>query len=262
MSQISKFISYSSRFLISGLIVCSIIFVSCGGYKNAEPLKFFGANPEHFKIASNGKYFVVEGDKIHFLDTASASSLTITEALPITESFSNLSGNQDTVFLQIGKEIAFYQLLTKNNNYWEKVASITGSNKCDVFAKVGKYLVIANGNQECATDSAKGLIKVYSLEKLNTPTLVATDLITNPKDIIVYKNTIFIAQGSYGLKAVQLSADGKMGLVKEYPNFKAEKLTMNSKRQILVVTSLNNITQYDVSNVQNIQVLSSVLTQN
>jgi hypothetical protein len=118
------------------------------------------------------------------------------------------------------------------------------------------YITLRSGTTCGGTQNT---LSVVNVKNILSPSLVATYSMKNPHGLGKHGDLLFICDGDAGLKVYDASDPRTIGmhLIYTYPNLNAYDVIPVGN--VLVMIGKDGLYQYDYSNIQNIQLLSSIL---
>ncbi len=103
-------------------------------------------------------------------------------------------------------------------------------------------------------------LDILDISNLEEPTLLKTQSMTNPHGLGIDDTTLFICDGTAGLKIydVDHGQNSETTLIYEYPDIVATDVIPLKQQELLILVSEEGIFQYDYSDLNNISLLSSI----
>jgi hypothetical protein len=128
---------------------------------------------------------------------------------------------------------------------------------CDPVVVQGNYAYVTLYNGDICHNNTNEL-QVIDITDLKNPTLHNTYKMTNPHGLGIDQNTLFICDGSDGLKVYEASNPDSIGtrMIAHYPNINA--LDIIPFQNVAMVIGSDGLYQYDYSQVNNIKLLSKI----
>ncbi len=121
--------------------------ISCSKNEEVGSLRIIGSNTEynHFQEASNNQTFFLSKNAVHFLNKSKVSDLSLEKIPSDSLEIENISGNRDTLLLQIKEGFAIYFEKTKSINKLKNIGFT-------IFYKsvlIDSFMVVARGGNAC-----------------------------------------------------------------------------------------------------------------
>jgi hypothetical protein len=133
-------------------------------------------------------------------------------------------------------------------------------NSCDPVVVQGNYayVTLRSGNQ-CQGFSDQ--LEVIDISNLAEPTLIKEYPMFNPHGLGIDGNTLFICDGQAGLKIYNAANVNQItsNLIKQYRNI--NPIDVIPLGNILMMISEQGLFQYDYSNLEDIQLISTILIE-
>jgi hypothetical protein len=118
------------------------------------------------------------------------------------------------------------------------------------------FVTIRSNNCRAASINQLDIINIKDLEN---PVTLSTYNLDSPYGLGVDGNLLFVCEGDYGMKVLNISNPRSATLIKHYPNVHAYDVIPNDG--ILILTGDDGVMQYDYSNESNITKLSTIPVQ-
>ena len=207
--------------------------------------------------------FTITGSYLYVLRPASITSFNLgSDFCPEQSSVTPVNWNAETIFpynnhLFLGTSSGMMIFNLNNPSAPEYVSAISHLTACDPVVVQGNraYVTIRTGS------SCQGFLNqlmVVDITNYSTPTLLAEYNLVNPHGLGIDGNTLFVCDGSDGLKVYDASDDLSItdNLISHYQNINTfDVIPYNN---VLIMTSAEGIYQYDYSDPQNIVQLSFI----
>lgn len=203
------------------------------------------------------------GDYLYAVTPTSLFSYSIADlSNPVKASEVQVGWNIETVFpfndhLLIGSATGMFTYSLQNPASPTFVSEFSHVNSCDPVVAEGDYayVTLRSGNA-CAGFTNQ--LEVLNISNMATPYLVATYPMYNPHGLGISNGTLFICDGTEGLKVYDASDPLKISdrRIAHFPGIQAfDVIPLNS---ILLMIGEDGFYQYDYSDLNNIRLLSSI----
>lgn len=128
---------------------------------------------------------------------------------------------------------------------------------CDPVVVQGNYAYVTLYNGDICHNNTNEL-QVIDITNLKSPSLRNTYKLTNPHGLGIDQNTLFICDGTDGLKVYDASNPDSIGtrMIAHYPNINA--LDLIPYQNVAMVIGTDGLYQYDYSQPKNIKLLSKI----
>ena len=217
-----------------------------------------GGSTARFTVTSNTLY-IVDNTNLRVYDvTNSTSPVHMGNFSPQN----NLYGGIETIFpynnhLFLGSNSGFYIYDISNPQTPVYVSEYNHITACDPVTVDGHYAYFTlSGDAPCHVGVNE--LDIVDISNLQSPTLVTTVPMTDPKGIGVDAQTLFVCDSKDGLKVYNTSNINNVGnsMIAQFSNINSFDVIPYNKH--LLMTGSNGIYQYDYSNLQNITLISTI----
>ena len=213
-----------------------------------------GGSTARFTVASNTLY-IVDNSTLHVYDVTNTSS-------PVHTNDQNIGWSIETIFpygnhLFIGSNSGFYIYDISNPQTPAYVSVYSHITACDPVTVDGHYAYFTlSGDAPCHQNINE--LDIVDISNLNSPTLVTTVPMTDPKGVGVDGQTLFVCDTKDGLKVYNTANINQVqnNMIAHFSNINSFDVIPYNKDLIMVGTG--GLYQYDYSNVQNITLLSTI----
>ena len=207
--------------------------------------------------------FTITGSYLYVLRPTSITSFNLgADVCPEQSSVTEVNWNAETIFpynnhLFLGTSSGMMIYNLNNPSAPQFVSSISHLTACDPVVVQGNraYVTIRTGTR---CQGFLNQLLVVDITNYNTPTMLANYDLVNPHGLGIDGNTLFICDGSDGLKVFDATDDLSImdNLISHYQNINTfDVIPFNN---VLIMTSAEGIYQYDYSDPQNIVQLSFI----
>ena len=213
-----------------------------------------GGSTARFTVANNTLY-IVDNSTLHVYDVTSPVS-------PLHVNDKSVGWSIETIFpfnnhLFIGSSSGFYIYdisSPQNPNYISEYSHITA---CDPVTVDSHYAYFTlSGDAPCHKDVNE--LDIVDISNLQSPSLVTTVPMTDPKGVGVDAQTLFVCDSKDGLKVYNTTNINNVqnSMIAQFSNINSFDVIPYNKHLIMVGSS--GLYQYDYSNLQNISLLSTI----
>jgi hypothetical protein len=208
--------------------------------------------------------FAINHDHLYTLDGGDVQTIDITsEASPLVVGKTNVSWDMETIFphgnnLFIGSRSGMHIMDISEPASPVKISTYQHVRVCDpVTVQDNLAYVTLRSGTEC--EGFTNQLEVINIADLQNPQLLKTYPMTNPHGLGIDQNTLFVCDGSDGLKVYDASDIDTIdkNQLAHYKNINAfDVIPFNN---ILMMIGEDGIFQYDYTNPQAITFLSKIL---
>lgn len=247
--------------LILFVIALCFLFVGCS--KNDEvttATKIVTGNVSFTNLTESldsTAYLVLSQNEIRFLDLTNPKTLTVSSTLPLTKvAFDKVFGTKDKLVLQNANSLLFYSL--EGTGYIEK-AVIKNVIPCDKVALTEKFLVVAQGDENCSDPNRfLNYVKIYDTKEFTKP--IAIDSFTVEKTLqLKHTENVFFHLDEKGIVSIyEQDSAGKLTKKSNFSVATAYDFDLAWKNKILVVRTKNKVEQYNINDIRNPVLLSKL----
>ncbi|HKL02685.1 MAG TPA: hypothetical protein VJ911_03380 [Cryomorphaceae bacterium] len=223
-------------------------------------------NPANFNSVSVGvggsmAQFTITGNYLYVLRPSSITSFNLdADICPEQSSVTSVSWQAETIFpynnhLFLGTTSGMMIFHLNNPATPEFVSSISHLTACDpvVVQNDRAYVTIRSGNSCWGTLNQ---LLVIDVSNYSTPSTIAEYNLTNPHGLGIDGNTLFVCDGSAGLKVFDAADDLNIidNMISQYDDI--DTYDVIPYNDVLIMSSEEGIYQYDYSDPHNIFQLS------
>lgn len=209
----------------------------------------------------------INGDHLYMLDGGELQVADITsENHPVAKSRSAIAWDIETIFpyknnLFIGSASGMHIMDISVPDAPVKLSTYAHVRSCDPVVVDDQYAYVTlRSGTSC--QGFTNQLEVIDVQNLTSPKLLKTYPMTNPHGLGIDDETLFICDGSDGLKAfdaTDINAIDK-NLLAHYKDINARDVIPYN--DILIMIGEDGLFQYDYSNPKDIKLLSSIAIQN
>lgn len=223
-----------------------------------------GANPRTISSGIGGSMarFTIWGTMLYVVDNSSLLLFDISQNTnPLAQGSTLIGRNIETIFpyknhLFIGSSNGMFIYNIDNPNSPTFVSSYEHVTACDpvVVDDNYAYVTLRSGN-DC--NNVIDQLEVINIQNLSNPRLVATYPMHNPHGLGIDESTLFICDGSEGLKVFNASnvLNIANNQIAHFRNIQAFDVIPYGNKKLLMIGN-NGLYQYDYNNIENITLLS------
>jgi len=216
-----------------------------------------GGSTARFTVASNTLY-IVDNSTLHVYDvTATSAPQHVNDQNP-----SGLFGNIETIFPYNGRlflgsnsGVYIYDISSPQNPVF--ISEYSHITACDPVV-VDSHYAYFTLSSDAPCHMGVNELDVVDISNIQSPTLVTTIPMTNPKGLGVDAQTLFVCDAQAGLKVYNTSNISNLqnSMVAQFSKINSFDVIPYNKH--LIMTGSNGVYQYDYSNLQNITLISTI----
>lgn len=234
------------------------IMLSGGDTFNTAEAGAFGAGAGG--IGGSTARFAITGDHLYAVDQHKLHSFDISSEVPTSTSTKEVGWNIETIFpykqnLFIGSESAMYIYDISQAGKPEQLSVYSHFTACDPVVVEGDYAFVTLRNSERCPQGVNRL-EVIDVSNLTSPKMVASRAMLNPHGLGIDNGTLFISEGEEGLKIMDASNPLEVIELRHITDIKARDVIPYDN--VLMITGDDGIIQYDYSDIENLQLLSTI----
>jgi hypothetical protein len=204
--------------------------------------------------------FAITGDHLYAVDMQNLLTFDISNSDPVQQGKKNVGWNIETIFphennLFIGSESAMYIYDISTPSSPIQLSVYSHLTACDpvVVEENYAYVTLRQGNR-CAQGVNR--LEVIDVSNLTDPKQVAFYEMKNPHGLGIDNGNLFVSEGDHGLKIMDASDPLNIKPLRHIQDIKTKDVIPFSN--VLMVTGPNGILQYDYSDIDNVELLSTI----
>lgn len=204
--------------------------------------------------------FAITGDQLYAVDIQHLLTFDISNSDPVQQGKKNVGWNIETIFphennLFIGSESAMYIYDITTPSSPVQLSVYSHLTACDpvVVEDNFAYVTLRQGNR-CAQGVNR--LEVIDVSTLTNPKQVAFYEMKNPHGLGIDNGNLFVSEGNQGLKIMDASDPLNIKPLRHIQDIKTKDVIPFNN--VLMVTGPNGILQYDYSDINNVELLSTI----
>ncbi len=234
-----------------------MVFSSLASYssasQNASPSPFgMGGSMARFSIVKNSLYTVSE-------TSLNVYSIT-TPDNPVSVNNLSMGWGIETIFpfkdkLFIGSNAGVFIYNVANESSPSKIGQFSHITACDPVIADDEYaFVTLSSGARCS--SASNQLDVLDISSLTAPSLIKSYPMTGPHGLSKDGNSLFICDGTDGLKMYDASDVKNLKMISHFKGFETYDVIAYNK--LAIVVSKDGLRQYDYTNTNDVKLLSKL----
>ncbi|MFT6935962.1 MAG: hypothetical protein ACJA1N_000256 [Saprospiraceae bacterium] len=247
----------SSNWFGGGLFREGDVFIatgssSSGGATPASP-QGVGGSMARFTIVDNYLYTVDNAD-LHTFDISNTSSPTEISMVQVGWNIETIFPNADKLFIGSANGMFIYSISNPSTPSFISEFSHVGA--CDpVFVDGDLAYVTLRSGTLC--EGFNNQLDVVDISNPSQPSLLKTYEMDNPHGLSIVDNRMFLCEGDYGLKVLDIEDEMDIEELKYYKDFSTYDV-IALPNDILLVIGKDGFYQYDYSDIDNLVQLSKI----
>jgi len=203
----------------------------------------------------NNYLYVMDGNFLKPFDLTSPTRPTNSDAVPVFREVETLFAYNNHIFMGTTSGMLIYE--TSNKNRPVQIGRINHAMACDPVVVEGDYAYVTLRTGTACTGQQNQL-DVVDVSDYTQPILKKTYSLKNPHGLGIKNNTLFVCDGSDGLKIFDASDPIEVGnnKIKTYGSVQATDIIVLDNLAMLVGD--DGLHQYDISDIQNINKISTI----
>lgn len=241
------------------LWVCLLVglLTACekGGSDSVSPGAGVGGSTARFTVSGNVLY-MVSSTALQAYDISNSSDPKKGMQTQLGFGVETIFPYQDNLF--IGTQTGMYIYDIKQPNTPKYVSRYAHIFSCDPVVVQGKYayVTLRNGTT-CRTQSTStNQLEVIDISNLANPKMISSYPMTNPRGLGVDGSLLFVGEGDYGLRVLDISKPDVPRELQYFRDVKTYDVIPTQKR--LIVTGPTGIYQYGYADTNELKLLSQI----
>lgn len=236
------------------------ILASCSKDSSSSPSPGSG-------IGGSTARFTISGNTLYTVSSTALQAYNITtSSVPQKGSKTQLGFGVETIFpygnnLFIGTQTGMYIYDINQPNAPKSVGLYTHVLSCDPVVVQGTYaFVTTRSGTNCRNQSVLvNNLDVIDISNLASPRLLRSYPMTNPHGLGVDGNLLFVGEGDYGLRVLDITDPLNIRELEYFYNTKTYDVIPDKKQ--LIVKGPNGIYQYSYADLTQLKLLSTIPVQ-
>jgi hypothetical protein len=207
--------------------------------------------------------FAISGSRLYIVDNSNLKAFSISNpAQPIQASTANIGWDIETIFpyqdkLFIGSQTGMRIYSLSNPDVPAMLGSYMHMTACDPVVVEGSHAFVTLRSGSPCTN-ANNQLDVIDISNAAAPKLLTTYPFTNPHGLGIDNGTLFICDGSDGLKVFDATDVMKItaNSLSHFKNIQSTDVIPHNKR--LWMTGADGLYQYNYGDINNITLLSKI----
>jgi hypothetical protein len=118
------------------------------------------------------------------------------------------------------------------------------------------YVTLSSSVEACGNTRLINELRIYNISDINNPVLINSYTMENPKGLGLGKNSLFVCDAKLGLIVFDVTNPGSIIETQDFSDI--EPYDVIVKGTILIVVAKDQLLQYDISDENNVKLLSSI----
>lgn len=211
------------------------------------------------KFSISGNYlFIINDYQIKVYDISNDASPQEISTLNVEFGIETVFTLDDFLFVGSINGMHIYDISNPNNikylSYYEHITS------CDpVVANDSLAFVTLNSSSSCTWQGGANRLDVLDISNKVNPQLLSSINMTEPKGLGIYNNYVIVCNGDNGVEIYDFSNPYSLDYVSGISGINAYDVIVKGDHLLLI--GEDGLFQYDISNIEQIVLLSNILFQ-
>ncbi len=236
----------------------SLLFLltSCSkdaGSNTPSPGSGVGGSTARFTISGNTLY-TISNTELQAYDIANSSDPKTGSKTPLGFGVETLFPYRNNLFIGTQTGMFIYDITQANSP--KQVSLYTHIQSCDPVVAQGNYAYVTLRSGTTCRNTAVNTLDVVDISNLASPKKVKSYPMKNPHGLGVDSTLLFVGEGDYGLRVMDISNPLDVRELQSFENTKTFDVIPNRKR--LIVTGPDGIYQYSYADLKQLKLLSKI----
>lgn len=207
--------------------------------------------------------FTISGDFLYGLDGANLDVVDVSQqSQPTAKNEIPLSWDVETLFpyennLFVGSRTGMYILDLASPAQPSIISLYSHLRSCDPVVVEGEYAYVTLRSGS-ACEGFTNQLEVIDISNLKNPTIVKTYQMTNPHGLGIDQGTLFICDGSDGLKVYDATDVSRISENQLAHDKSINAFDVIPYQQVAMIIGKDGLYQYDYSDIKNIKLISQL----
>lgn len=211
-----------------------------------------GGSMARFTIASDHLY-ALDNAQMHVIDITNSSNITRDTMVQINWDVETIFPHGQNLFL--GSQTGMHIYDISNAEDPRKITTFSHMKSCDPVVVEGNYAYVTLRSETMCNGNINQL-QVIDISDLNNPRHLNTYQMTNPHGLGIDNNTLFVCDGSDGLKIYDATDKNKISANQKAHYKDIQAFDIIPFNDVAMMIGEDGLYQYDYSDLQNIRFLS------
>lgn len=243
------------------LLVTILIFSCSQDSGDIQPV----INGSYSKMLTVGNYlYAINKTELSTYNIENPSIPVFVDKQDVGFNIENVYHNLGVLFIGSETALHIFEINTKGVPIRKSETSYfrsEGITSCDPVISDGNlaYVTLSTasfGSSRCRRTVQINELRIYDIENINSPVLLSTTHMEGPKGIALKDKYLFVCEDYAGLKIVDVSNPSEPVIISKLEGFRSYDVIV--KNDILMIVCPTEIRQYDFSDIENIEFLSSL----
>ena len=238
--------------IVAGLL---LLFSSCGKSGDSlSPQTGVGGSMARFAITGNTLY-IVSKQTLEVYNIANGAEPTKTTSKDIDVGIETIFPYSENLF--IGSTSGMYIFENKTPSNPVLLSQYSHVQSCDPVVVQGQYAYVTlRGGTECRRGATFSSLDVIDISDLRKPKMIETQRMDTPYGLGVSGNKLFVCEGDFGLKIMDVSNPASPVFARQFKDVAAYDVIALQDR--LILTGKNGLYQYHFDETDKMELLSKI----
>lgn len=237
------------------ILLMMLLASACSEDGSEASLTGKGGSLARFAVSSTHLY-AVDNTELHVYQFIEGGVISLVNSVTIGTGVETIVTVDDKLYIGTNQSMMIYDISSPSNPAF--VSEYIHFVGCDPVVVQDTLAFVTLRTTSCRPSSVNTL-DVLDIKNTLAPAVISTYTLESPYGLGIDGNLLFVCEGENGLKVFDISNPRNLTLLKHYRNVDAYDVIPRSG--ILVLTGKNGILQYDYSDRNNIQQLSTIVIQ-
>jgi hypothetical protein len=212
-----------------------------------------GGSMARFTVV-NDYLYAIDLQNMHTFDISNASNPNRVSEQGVGWEIETIFPANNNLFIGSSNGMFIYSLSNPSTPVF--MSEFSHANACDPVFVSGDiaYVTLRSGSQ-CA--GFNNQLDVIDISNISAPRLMTTYQMQNPHGLSISGNTMFLCEGDFGMKVLDITDPLDIDELENHDDFKTYDV-IALPNDILLVIGEDGFRQYDVSDVKNLELLSTI----
>jgi WD40 repeat protein len=235
----------------------ALVHISCEDGSNGDGASLTGKSGSLARFALTDTHlYAVDDEQLNVYQILGDGGLGKINSFMIGEGVETIFARDTELF--IGTTSAMLTFDITNPSAPNLLSTYSHFVACDPVVVQDTLAFVTIRSNNCRAASVNQL-DILNIKDLANPVMLSSYSLDSPYGLGVDGNLLFVCEGDFGLKVLNVSNPRNATLIKHYSNVHAYDVIPNDG--ILILTGDDGIMQYDYSNESNITMLSTIPVQ-
>lgn len=240
--------------IILRAIFIACAFVSCDDNDSGQSVDLSGKGGSLARFATTSTHLYTVNDKaLNIFQITANGGLSKLDSVMIGTGVETIATLDHWLFIGTNQSMIIYDIINRSKPTY--VSAYTHFAGCDpvVVQDTLAYVTLRTSNCRFNTTNTVDIINIKNPDQ---PVLVTSFGLSEPYGLGIDRNLLFVCEGDYGLKILDVADPYNVTIKNSYPDVHAYDVITN--HGTLILTGNDGVFQYDYSDQSSIRQLSAI----